>query len=156
MPLKYKVLAEQRLLVGVFSGTLTPDEYMNGIDELSRNPAFSPDYDRLGFLQDDLDLSLFGLRELRAIKDRMSAAYYGGHPPTGDNVSSYRIAVVSRPSINETMLKLYAATLTSSLLSTVSMKIFPTAENALRWLARAELLDQFRPPEWITSATTEE
>lgn len=148
MPFRYKVLPEHRLLFGVFHGTLTPDEYLNGIEELSRNPAFEPDYDRLGILHDDLDLSRFGLKEMRAIRDRMSAAYYDGHPPEDKAKQSYRIAVVSKPSINETMLKLYAATLTSSLFSTVSVKVFPTLDKALAWLERDALSAKFAMPDW--------
>lgn len=149
MPFRYKVLPEHRLLFGVFHGTLTPDEYLNGVEELSRNPAFEPDYDRLGILHDDLDLSQFSLKEMRAIRDRMRTAFYGGHPPDEAAKRSYRIAVVSKPSINETMLKLYAATLTSSLLSTVSVKVFPELDKALAWLDRIELAQQFATPEWV-------
>lgn len=149
MPFRYKVLPEHRLLFGVFHGTLTPDEYLNGIEELSRNQAFEPDYDRLGILHDDLDLSLFGLKELHAIRDRMSTAYYGNHRPDHTEKRSYRIALVSKPSINETMLKLYAATLASSLVPTVSMKIFPKLDKALGWLERDELAAQFAEPDWV-------
>ncbi|MBO6518709.1 MAG: hypothetical protein JJ900_11785 [Rhodospirillales bacterium] len=149
MPLKYKVLPEQRLLVGVFHGTLPPDEYMGGIDELGQNPAFEPNFDRLGILHNDLDLSMFGLKEFRAIRDRMAQTYYGGKPPQDKGKSSYRIAAVSIPSINDTMLKLYTATLATSLLSKVSMKIFPELGSALRWLGHDNLIEDFQSRDWI-------
>lgn len=149
MPLKYKVLPEYRLLFGVFYGTLTPDEYIGGIEELGQNSAFEPDYDRLGILHSDLDLSQFGLRELREIRDRMAAVYYGGRPPSGNGHSSYRIAVVTNPSINDTMLKLYTATLASTLLSKVSMKMFTNLDDALGWLGHDGLIGDFQSPDWI-------
>lgn len=146
MPFRYKVLPEHRLLFGVFYGTLTAAEYMDGVDELSRDPAFEPDYDRLGIFLDGLDLSRIGLEEIRAVKERMVARYYDGTVPES---LSYRIAVVSKPSVNETTLKLYAATLTASLLSDISVKVLPDLGKALGWLGRENLVGEFRKPAWI-------
>jgi len=155
MPYKYQVLSDHRLLFGIFYGTLTPDEFMSGIDELSRNPAFKPHFDRLGIFHDTLDLSLFKMDDIVAIKERMVGAYYGGTLPAPSEDSSYRIAVVSKPSINEAMLKLYGATLASKMLSTVSVDTFQSLDGALRWLARDDLIEEFRKPQWIEFLTVD-
>lgn len=153
MPLRYKVLPEQRLLLGVFQGMLTPEEYLNGIDELAHNPDFLPDYDRLAILSDDLDLSNFSMDDILTIKDRMIAAYYHGAVPEKSATSSYRIAVVSAPSINEAMLKLYAATLTAAMLSNITTQTFLSLGEALDWLGHANLAETFKHPDWADFIT---
>lgn len=153
MPLRYQLLPEHRLLFGIFYGTLTPEEYLRGIDELSQNPAFAPDFDRLGVYHDSLDLSLFSMDDILAIKEHMIEAYYDDANPATSATSSYRIAVVSKPSINEAMLKLYAATLTSDKLPTVSVETFARLDQALRWLGHDALIEEFQKPQWVEFLT---
>lgn len=155
MPYKYKLLADHRLVFGVFYGVLTPEEYLGGVNELSHNPAFEPNYDRLGFCHKTLDLSLFHVNSIMAIKDRMIEAYYGGVAPDASEAPSYRIAVVSERSINETMLKLYGATLAAAMQTDISVRTFLGLDDALGWLDRDALLEELRKPEWIEFLTIE-
>jgi len=153
MPLRYQILPEHRLLFGIFYGTLTPEEYLRSIDELSHNPAFEPDFDRLGIYHDSLNLSHFKMDDILAIKERMIDAYYADANPTTSATSSYRIAVISKPSVNQAMLKLYAATLTSDKLPTVSMDTFASMDEALRWLGHDTLIEEFQKPQWTEFLT---
>ena len=70
MPIKYRVLPNQNLLFGVFSGMLTPSEYLRGIEELSGNPEFKSNFDRLGILHKSLDLSHFAFEDIIKIKEK--------------------------------------------------------------------------------------
>ena len=148
MPIKYRVLPEHELLIGIFSGIVTPTEYMNGVGELSQNPDFRPDFDRLGIHHRSLDLSQFAFSDIIGIRDKMLSAYYKGAPPPATDRPLYRLAVVSDKPINQKMVRLYGATLNTGMPSPIAIETFQTLNAALTWLGREDLIAEFQKADW--------
>lgn len=148
MPIQYRVLPEHDLLIGVFIGIVTPSEYMNGVVELSQNPDFRPDFDRLGIHHRSLDLSQFAFSDIVGIRDKMLSAYYKGAPPPATDRPLYRLAAVCDAPMNQKMVKLYGATLNTGMPSPIAVETFQTLEAALIWLGRENLIDEFNNDDW--------
>ena len=148
MPIKYRVLSDHKLLFGIFSGVLTPAEYMQGIEELSVNPEFKSNFDRLGILHHSLDLSHFAFEDITKIRDKMLSAYYDGIPPSGTDHSLYRLAAVLDSPMHQMMLKLYGATLSRDMPLPITVKSFPSLNDALIWLERSDLIAEMQKDDW--------
>lgn len=148
MPMKYKVLPEHKLLFGVFFGALTAGQFVKGIEDISVNPDFRPDFDRLAIHHPTLDLSCISFDDIVGFRDTMIRAYYNGRPPAATDLPMYRIAVVSRVPMNQKMARLYGATLNTGMPSPIAIEIFQTLEDALSWLGRDGLVATFRKADW--------
>ena len=148
MPIKYRVLPNQNLLFGVFSGMLTPSEYLRGIEELSGNPEFKSNFDRLGILHKSLDLSHFAFEDIIKIKEKIAAAYYKGKLPDGPGGALYRLAAVLDSEMHQMMIKLYGATLSSGMPLPIIVESFSSLDDALIWLERDDLAAEMRNDDW--------
>ena len=133
MPIKYRVLPNQNLLFGVFSGMLTPSEYLRGIEELSGNPEFK---------------SNFAFEDIIKIKEKMAAAYYKGKLPDGPGGALYRLAAVLDSEMHQMMIKLYGATLSSGMPLPIIVESFSSLDDALIWLERDDLAAEMRNDDW--------
>jgi len=148
MPVEYKVLPDQRLLVAAFSGLVTREEFADAVAALSRDPAFRPDFDRLVMHHRGMDLSRFGFDDIIAIRDAMMRDYCRDKPPPPSDRPLYRLAAVSSDPISQEMLRLYGAVLNTGLRAPIAVETFSSLDEALTWLDRKTLIASMHSEGW--------
>lgn len=136
MTLKYKILKRYNLIVGLQSHRADATDASAAIKQVVCDPDFAWDMDRIIVIDANTDMSQLNLGHLRAIKDDVIQAYFGGRDPDPSELPVYRIAIVCPQPGNAAIVKLYGTVIDTEQVQIADLKLFDTIGGALEWLGQ--------------------
>ena len=133
------------MITVTISGRIRFEDMRDVARDLSSNPDFVWSHDRIIFLRSNTDFSSMSLEIFRSVKDAMTKVFLKDLELNPLELPAYRVAVVSRPSINQIMMQLFGAIWESDPNPIVAVERFELISDALVWLGRETIREsEFR------------
>lgn len=147
MPISLRILSASQLVVASLSERVTESDAVAAVRQLAADPAFKFDMDRLVFLHTDLDMSETMLADMFSIKKEIIQQYFGGNAPPENGPPIYKMAIVTKPSSNELMFRLFQAVMKTNKPAIAAIQTFHSPDKALHWLDRSNMPQDVIAPE---------